>query len=433
MYSNLEGLIKTIRVLSADQIEKANSGHPGTPLGVAPLVAELFANQINVNPANPKFFNRDRFVLSCGHASSMLYSILHLCGYDITKEDLANFRQLHSRTPGHPELETSGVDCATGPLGQGIANAVGFAVAEKILAAKFNKDDLKVVDHYTYALCGDGCMMEGIENEAASLAGTWELGKLILFYDSNRITIEGSTDLAFTEDVAKRHEALGWQVIKVGSVDNIDKIRKAIKKAKANTKQPSLIIVESHIGFGSPKVDSASSHGAPLGAEALQALKDNLGWTLPPFEVPEDVKDLAKIMKRKGKKLEKSYNEVIKEYETKYPQDYKEFISWVHNDGVKAAIEDPELFNVNPNSIATRNHCGEALAKLDKHIKNLAIGSADLGGSNCTVIKGKEYYSAQNPTGLEFHYGVREHAVMVWHYMVVLSQCALHSLYLLII
>ena len=412
MYCNLEGLIKTIRVLSADQIEKANSGHPGTPLGVAPLVAELYANQINVNPKNPGFFNRDRFVLSCGHASSMLYSILHLCGYDITKEDLANFRQLHSRTPGHPEIGvTSGVDCSTGPLGQGIANAVGFAVAEKILANKFNKDDLKVVDHYTYALCGDGCMMEGIENEAASLAGTWELGKLILFYDSNRITIEGSTDLAFTEDVAKRHEALGWQVIKVGSVDNIDKIRKAIKKAKANEKQPSLIIVESHIGFGSPKVDSASSHGAPLGAEALQALKDNLGWTLPPFEVPEDVKDLAKYKRRQGKKLEAQYNEVLDAYKAKYPEDYKEFISWVHNDGKAAALNDQELFNVNPNSIATRNHCGEVLAKLDKDIKNIAIGSADLGGSNCTVIKGKEYFSAQNPTGLEFHYGVREHAM----------------------
>ena len=412
MYCNLEGLIKTIRVLSADQIEKANSGHPGTPLGVAPLVAELFANEIQINPKNPNFFNRDRFILSCGHASSMLYSILHLCGFDITKEDLANFRQLHSRTPGHPEIGvTSGVDCATGPLGQGIANAVGFAVAEKILANKFNKADAKIVDHYTYALCGDGCMMEGIENEAASLAGTWELGKLILFYDSNRITIEGSTDLAFTEDVAKRHEALGWQVIKVGSVDNIDKIREAIKAAKANEKQPSLIIVESHIGFGSPKVDSASSHGAPLGAEALQALKDNLGWTLPSFEVPQDVKDLAQYKSAEGEKIEADWNAKVETYAKKYPEDYKEFQAWINGDGKKAAINDPELFNVNPNSIATRNHCGEVLAKLDKHLKNLAIGSADLGGSNCTVIKGKEYFSAQNPTGLEFHYGVREHAM----------------------
>lgn len=412
MYSNLNGLTKTIRILSADQIEKANSGHPGTPLGVAPLMAELYANQIHVNPKNPGFFNRDRFVLSCGHASSMLYSILHLCGYDVTKEDLSNFRQLHSRTPGHPEIGvTSGVDCSTGPLGQGIANGVGFAVAEKILANKFNKPDAKVIDHYTYVLCGDGCMMEGIENEAASLAGTWELGKLILFYDSNRITIEGSTDLAFTEDVAKRHEALGWQVIKVGSVDNIDKIREAIAAAKANEKQPSLIIVESHIGFGSPKVDSASSHGAPLGAEALQALKDNLNWTLPPFEVPEDVKDLAQYKQAEGKEIEDKWNELLKTYSEKYPEDYKELISWVHNEGKKIAINDPELFNVNPNSIATRNHCGEVLAKLDKYLPNLAIGSADLGGSNCTVIKGKEYFSKENPTGLEFHYGVREHAM----------------------
>ncbi len=412
MYSNLEGLIKTIRILSADQIEKAKSGHPGTPLGVAPLMAELYANQIHVNPKNPGFFNRDRFVLSCGHASSMLYSTLHLCGFDVTKEDLSEFRQLHSRTPGHPEIGvTSGVDCSTGPLGQGIANGVGFAVAEKILANKFNKADAKIVDHYTYVLCGDGCMMEGIENEAASLAGTWGLGKLILFYDSNRITIEGSTDLAFTEDVAKRHEALGWQVIKVGSVDNVEKIRQAIKDAKANETQPSLIIVESHIGFGSPKVDSESSHGAPLGAEALQALKDNLNWTLPPFETPDDVKDLAAYKQAEGQKIEDEYNKLLKTYSEKYPNEYKEFLSWVHNEGKKVAIDDKELFNVNPNSIATRNHCGEVLAKLDKDIPNIAIGSADLGGSNCTVIKGKEYFSKENPTGLEFHYGVREHAM----------------------
>ena len=345
MNSNLKDIISTIRVLSADQIEKANSGHPGTPLGVAPLVATLFTEVLNINPTNPDFFNRDRFILSAGHASSMLYSILHLCGYDITKEDLMNFRQLGSRTPGHPEIHvTAGVDCSTGPLGAGISNAVGFAVAEKILAAKFNKPGLNIVDHYTYALCGDGCMMEGIENEAASLAGTWELGKLIVFYDSNRITIEGSTDIAFTEDVALRHESLGWQVIKAGSVDDLDSLRQAIKSAKKETKKPTLIIVESHIGFGSPKVDSASSHGAPLGAEALKALKENLNWTLEPFEIPESVKPLADEMKDKGSKLEKEWDSLVNEYAKAYPEDYKTFMSWINKTNIDDAINDPSLF-----------------------------------------------------------------------------------------
>lgn len=410
--SNLQDVIKTIRVLSADEIEKANSGHPGTPLGVAPLVAELFTEELNICPKNPKFFNRDRFILSAGHASSMLYAVLHLCGFDVTKEDLANFRQLGSRTPGHPEINiTAGVDCSTGPLGAGISNAVGFAVAEKILAAKFNKPGLNLVDHYTYALCGDGCMMEGIENEAASLAGTWKLGKLILFYDSNRITIEGSTDIAFTEDVAKRHEALGWQVIKAGSVDDLDSIRKAIKEAKKETSKPSLIIVESHIGFGSPKVDSAASHGAPLGADAMKEFKKNMDWNLEPFEIPESVKDLAPFMINKGEKLENKWNKLNKEYKEKYPEEYKEFISWIEKKNVEAALNDPSLFNVNKEAKASRNYCGETLATLDKLIPNIAIGSADLGPSNCTVIKGKEFFSPENPTGTEFHFGVREHAM----------------------
>lgn len=410
--SNLQDVIKTIRVLSADEIEKANSGHPGTPLGVAPLVAELFTEELNICPKNPKFFNRDRFILSAGHASSMLYAVLHLCGFDVTKEDLANFRQLGSRTPGHPEINvTAGVDCSTGPLGAGISNAVGFAVAEKILAAKFNKPGLNLVDHYTYALCGDGCMMEGIENEAASLAGTWKLGKLILFYDSNRITIEGSTDIAFTEDVAKRHEALGWQVIKAGSVDDLDSIRKAIKEAKKETSKPSLIIVESHIGFGSPKVDSAASHGAPLGVDAMKEFKKNMDWNLEPFEIPESVKDLAPFMINKGEKLENEWNKLNKEYKEKYPEEYNEFISWIEKKNVEAALNDPSLFNVNKEAKASRNYCGETLATLDKLIPNIAIGSADLGPSNCTVIKGKEFFSPENPTGTEFHFGVREHAM----------------------
>ena len=300
--------VNSIRVLSAEAIDKANSGHPGLPLGCAAIGYTLFANNLVHNPKDPKFVNRDRFVLSAGHGSMLLYSLLHLFGYGLTMDDLKSFRQVGSLTPGHPEHgHTVGVETSTGPLGQGIANAVGFAVAESMLAARFNKDDMKLVDHYTYALCGDGCMMEGIESEAASLAGTWKLGKLIVLYDSNHITIEGNTDIAFTEDVGKRHEAQGWQVLKVADGEDIDAINKAIKKAKKETEKPSLIIITTKIGHGSAKEGSADSHGAPLGSAVTEEMKKNLGYNYPPFTVPQEVYDHTAAIAAKLARAERKW------------------------------------------------------------------------------------------------------------------------------
>ena len=282
--------VNAIRILSAEAIQKAKSGHPGLPMGSAPIAYELFANHMVYNPSNPKFDNRDRFILSAGHGSMLVYSLLHLFGFGITKEDLMSFRQFGSRTPGHPEYhETPGVETTTGPLGQGIANAVGMAIAESYLAAKFNKEGFPVVDHYTYALCGDGCMMEGIEAEAASMAGTMALGKLIVFYDDNEITIEGDTDIAFRENVGKRHEAQGWHVVHVEDGNDLAAISKAIKKAKKVTDKPSLIIVKTIIGYGSPLAGNHKCHGAPLGEDNIAKMKADMNWTCDPFEVPEEV------------------------------------------------------------------------------------------------------------------------------------------------
>lgn len=405
-------LINSIRVLSAEQVQAAKSGHPGTPLGAAPVMAELFGNHMKINPNDPAFFDRDRFVLSAGHTSAMLYATLHCCGYDLTKEDLAAFRQLHSRTPGHPETGvTPGVDAGTGPLGQGLAMAVGMAMAESVIAAQFNKPDCKIVGHYTYAFCGDGCMMEGIENEAASLAGTLKLGKLIVFYDSNRITIEGDTSLAFTEDVAARHKALGWQVIDAGNAEDTDSISRAIAAAKAEKDKPSLIVVHSIIGFGSPKAGSHEVHGAPLGDDGVAALKKTLGWDNAPFTVPASVEKFAARMKEKGDVLEQDYNAQLKTYANKYPADYAAFTDWIGNTSAKAAAESGQLWNAGSESVATRNACGDLLAVIDKLVPNYAGGSADLAPSNCTDIKGKSYYSAANRAGRAFHFGVREHAM----------------------
>ena len=282
--------VNSIRVLSAEAIQKANSGHPGMPLGAAPIGYSIFTNMV-FNPKDTAFDNRDRFVLSAGHASMLDYALYYLFGFGLKKEDIENFRQLGARTAGHPEYKVCpGVETSTGPLGQGIANAVGMAIAENYLAEKFNKEGFPIVDHYTYALAGDGCMQEGMENEAASLAGSLKLGKLIVFYDDNDITIEGSTDITFTEDVGKRHEALGWQVLKVKDANDLAAINRAIKKAKAEKEKPSLIIIKSVIGYGSPLAGKASCHGAPLGEENLAELKKNLNWNYAPFEVPEEVK-----------------------------------------------------------------------------------------------------------------------------------------------
>lgn len=408
--TNEELTISTMRVLCADAIEKAKSGHPGICLGAAPTAFTLWSTHLKHNPKNPAFFDRDRFVLSAGHGSMLLYSLLHLFNYGLTKEDLMRFRQQTSKTPGHPEYGvTAGVEVSTGPLGQGVANAVGFALAEKILADKFNQPDAKLIDHNTYALCGDGCMMEGIENEAASLAGTLHLGKLIVLYDSNRITIEGSTDLAFTEDVGKRHEALGWQVLRVNNGEDIDEISAAITLAKAEKDKPSLIIVNTTIGYGSPLAGTEKCHGAPLGEANIKALRKTLGYKYAPFEVAPQVTDYIAEMQPRFAKYESDWNRAVKAYKTKYPELYEEFQRWR-----KCEIDFSTL-----DSIYDKPQKDEAGRASSQRILNTIAeqnpfvigGSADLATSNMVVIKDGGDISASNTPGRNIHFGIREHAM----------------------
>lgn len=378
--------INAVRVLSADAIQKANSGHPGLPLGAAAIGYNLFADAMKYNPANPKFFDRDRFVLSAGHGSMLYYSLLYLFGFGLKKEDLMNFRQLGSKTPGHPEYGvTEGVETSTGPLGQGIANAVGFAVAESHLAAVYNREGFPIVDHYTYALCGDGCMQEGIANEAASFAGAHKLGKLIVFYDRNNITIEGNIDCTFSENVGKRHEALGWQVINVADANDLAALKRAVKKAKAEKEKPTLIICNSVIGYGSPLAGSEKTHGSPLGAENIQKMKEAFGWTAEPFDVPKEVLRHTRKAVSKGKKIEADWNAMFAEYEKAYPELAESFTSALEN-------RLPDLENnsslwefTKPD--ATRNTSYTVLNKLAEIVPQLMGGSADLGPSNKSVMK----------------------------------------------
>ena len=401
--------VNAVRVLAVDEIEKANSGHPGLPLGASPIACELFSDFLSFNPENPNFFNRDRFILSAGHGSAMLYALLHLFGYDISIEDLKQFRQVGSITSGHPERGTApGVEITTGPLGQGIANAVGMAIAEKHLAAQYNRDGFDIVDHYTYALCGDGCMQEGIEYEAASLAGTLKLNKLIVLYDKNNITIEGSTDLAFTEDVGARHKAQGWNVLHVKDGNDLSELKKAIAKAKKQVEKPTLIICKTLIGYGSPLQGSEKTHGSPLGAENIKKLKDNLGWTLPAFEVPEELKEQRKKYIRKGKAIEKKWNTLLNEYAKAYPELAKQFKDAVDgNYNIANAFDGLEFTK----SEATRSTGSTVLNRLADAIPSLFGGSADLGPSNKTVMKNRSYFSAENPEGSNVHFGIREHAM----------------------
>ena len=401
--------VNAVRVLAVDEIEKANSGHPGLPLGASPIACELFSDFLSFNPENPNFFNRDRFILSAGHGSAMLYALLHLFGYDISIEDLKQFRQVGSITSGHPERGTApGVEITTGPLGQGIANAVGMAIAEKHLAAQYNRDGFDIVDHYTYALCGDGCMQEGIEYEAASLAGTLKLNKLIVFYDKNNITIEGNTDLAFTEDVGERHKAQGWNVLYVKDGNDLSELKKAIAKAKKQVEKPTLIICKTLIGYGSPLQGSEKTHGAPLGAENIKILRENLGWTLPAFEVPEELKEQRKKYIRKGKAIEKKWNTLFNEYAKAYPELAKQFKHAVDgNYNIANAFDGLEFTK----SEATRSTGSTVLNKLADAIPSLFGGSADLGPSNKTVMKNRSYFSAENPEGSNVHFGIREHAM----------------------
>ena len=406
--------INTIRILSAEAIQKAKSGHPGIVMGSAPTAYTDFSKFLKHNPANPNWDNRDRFILSAGHGSMLLYSLLHLFGYgDLSIEDLKNFRQAGSKTPGHPEYgHTVGVEVTTGPLGQGIANAVGMAMAESHLAAKFNKEDLKPVDHYTYVLCGDGCLMEGISSEASSLAGTLGLGKLILLYDSNNITIEGSTDIAFTENVLDRYKAYNWHTQKVADGNDTEAIAKAIEEAKKVTDKPSIIEIKTVIGFGSPnKAGKASAHGEPLGVEELELTKKNLGWNYSEeFFVPQEVKDNINEIKVGLAENEAKWNDLMKEYSEKYPEDYKEYCAWMKNDFASKLYDDEDFWTYSEDK-ATRQSSEIVLNKAAKVIPNLFGGSADLSPSNKSVMKERDYYSKENPAGSNIHFGIREHAM----------------------
>lgn len=406
--------INTIRILSAEAIQKAKSGHPGIAMGSAPVAYTVFSQFLNHNPANPSWENRDRFILSAGHGSMLLYSLLHLFGYgDLSIEDLKGFRQVGSKTPGHPEYgHTVGVEVTTGPLGQGIANGVGMAMAESHLAAKFNKEDLKLVDHYTYVLCGDGCLMEGISSEASSLAGTLGLGKLVLLYDSNNITIEGNTEIAFTEKVIDRYKAYNWHTQVVEDGNDIDAIAKAIEEAKKVTDKPSIIEIKTVIGYGSPnKAGKASAHGEPLGVEELELTKKNLGWEYSEeFFVPQEVKENINDIKAKLAKKEEEWNELVKKYNEKYPEDYKEYCAWMKNE-FAAKLYDDEDFWTYEGDKATRQSSEIVLNKAAKVIPNLFGGSADLAPSNKSVMKEREYYSKENPAGSNIHFGIREHAM----------------------
>lgn len=404
--------INTIRSLSAEMVLKANSGHQGTPISAAPIGYVLYNDVMKHNPKNSLWFNRDRFILSAGHASALQYSLLHLFGYDLTMDDLKNFRQLGSKTPGHPEYsETDGVELTTGPLGQGISNAVGFALAEKHLAAKFNTEDIKIVDHYTYVLAGDGCLMEGVSNEASSLAGTLGLDKLIVLYDSNNITIDTRTDATFTEDTAKRYEALGWQVLEVKDANDIEELKNAIIIAKEDKERPSLIQIHSIIGYGSPKADTSLVHGNPLKAEDIKEMKKTLGYEYEEeFFVSDEIRKYISEKQEVFSKNEKDWNEKLEEYKKKYPKKYEDFEKALNNTYDFSFLEEDEFYHFDKD-LASRAASGISLNKIAKHVDNLIGGSADLAGSNNTTIEGKGFFSKETSKEPNLHYGIREHAM----------------------
>ncbi|MCL2421216.1 MAG: transketolase, partial [Defluviitaleaceae bacterium] len=406
--------INTIRVLSAEMIQKAKSGHPGLPLGAAPAAYALWAGAMKHNPSNPDWPDRDRFILSAGHGSAMMYALLHLFGYGLTMDDLKQFRQKDSKTPGHPEYgHTTGVEITTGPLGQGIANAVGFAWAESFLAARFNKPGYNLVDHYTYALCGDGCLMEGIASEAASLAGTLKLGKLIVLYDSNNITIEGSTNVAFTENVAARFESYDWHVQVVEDGNDVHGILGAILAAKSDDR-PSFIEVKTQIGYGAPnKQGKASAHGEPLGDEELRLMKEGFSHTQEAFTVAEDVTARFTRHIGKGAAANDDWLALLSKYKMAFPEDYQAWEVW-HSDALPT--EFTELVASNDfwkyeGDLATRISSEQVLNKISQAVPNLIGGSADLAPSTKAVMKDKSYYAPGNPGGANLRFGVREHAM----------------------
>tara|TARA_B100001996_G_scaffold48700_1_gene34935 strand:- start:650 stop:2608 length:1959 start_codon:yes stop_codon:yes gene_type:complete len=403
-------------MLAVDAINKSKSGHPGLPMGCAPMGYTLWDKFLRHNPKNPKWFNRDRFVLSAGHGCMLLYALLHLTGYDsVTIEDIKQFRQWGARTPGHPEtFETAGVEVTTGPLGAGISNAVGLAIAEAHLAAKFNKPNANIVDHFTYVIMGDGCNQEGISSEACSLAGHLKLGKLIALYDDNKITIDGRTDVSFTEDVLKRYEAYGWHVQHVAEGDtDVNAIAKAIKLAKEVSDKPSIIKVSTTIGYGSPnKSDTAGVHGAPLGEEETELTKKELGWSYDAFEIPKEVyQEYNKAIER-GNKMEADWNDLLTNYRSNYPSEAKEFERMLRGELPENWDKDLPVYSSEDSGLATRKHSQICLGSLGPNLPELIGGSADLTHSNYTDIKGESgSFQAESPEKRYLHFGVREHAM----------------------
>lgn len=407
--------VNALRILSADQIQKANSGHPGLPLGAAPAAYELWANHMNHNPKNPNWENRDRFILSAGHGSALLYSLLHMFGYEgMTIDELKSFRQFGSLTPGHPEYKhTIGVESTTGPLGAGVSTAVGMAMAEAHLASEFNKEGYPVVDHYTYALTGDGCLMEGISYEALSLAGTLKLDKLVVLYDSNNITIEGDTEAAFTEDVAKRFDAFGFQVQTVEDGNDLEAISKAIEAAKADHERPSIIICKTQIGYGCPaKVGKASAHGEPLGEENIKELRKSLGWeSETAFEVEEDIYAHYNSIAEENAKKEEEWNKMFAEYANKFPEEKKKWDLFFGEFDESKIMDSKEYWAHEDKVMATRAVSGDLINKLKDICPNMVGGSADLAPSNKTEMKGEGFFSVDDRSGRNIHFGVREMAM----------------------
>ena len=415
-------IANTIRGLSVDGVAAANSGHPGMPLGMADVCAVLWSEHMNFNPKNPKWLNRDRFILSAGHGSMLIYSLLHLYGYDLSMDDLKAFRQWGSKTPGHPEnFVTAGVETTTGPLGQGVANAVGFALAEASLAARYNREGSEIIDHYTYVVAGDGCLQEGISHEACSFAGHNKLGKLIMLYDSNNITIDGPTHISFTEDTRKRFEAYGWQVLEIDGHD-YDQINAAIVEAKKEKSKPSIIICKTIIGFGSPnRAGTSKAHGEPFPAEEIELMKEKLG--LPKdksFFVPDEISDLRAKTQEKGENLENQWNELWENYKNKNQEAAKELDNSIKGEISKEALDIPQFGS--EKAIATRSASGTVLNHIAKYIPQLIGGSADLTPSNNTLPAGEESFSPENPKGRYIRYGVREHGMAA-----IMNGMALHG------
>lgn len=409
-------LANAIRALSMDGVQKANSGHPGAPMGMADIAEVLWRDFLNHNPSNPKWNNRDRFILSNGHGSMLLYSLLHLTGYDLSIDDLKNFRQLHSRTPGHPEYGYApGVETTTGPLGQGIANGVGMALAEKILASQFNRPGHEIVDHHTYVFMGDGCMMEGISHEACSLAGTLKLGKLIAFWDDNGISIDGHVEGWFTDDTPARFEAYGWQVVRSVDGHDANAIKAAIEQAKAVSDKPTLICCKTIIGFGSPnKAGSHDCHGSPLGAAEIQAAREKLGWTSEPFVIPSDIAAQWDA-KEAGAAKELAWNEKLAAYTTAYPElaaEYKRRISGeLPADWMNKSQEYIEQLQAKPATIASRKASQNSIEAFGQLLPEFLGGSADLAPSNLTMWSGSKSLTKEDSSGNYIHYGVREFAM----------------------